>query len=640
MDSASGATSSHPAPSRVQRGAIATQACETCRQRKQKCDEQRPKCSSCVRMKLECRYREPQPTKKDKTMVEILERLKILESKIDRIPLRPPLPTTGFDPLVSSPSSAPSFNIEPEDTSSSYSSLHRLPPFQPNPSSTSRIPPYRHASAAHKMLTWPAIQRVLIQANPENAEDLKSLEADGSAFVVRVQKEMLSLPQDESLPSQPFEGMQTQETRALGATRVTFPDLTRDVMAELAHSYFDTFNLLYPFMDRVIFVTDILSQVQSEGFGSDTVSVLALLVFALGDLASNAIHGPPIDTYRGRGSGVRGGTALKPPGLALFNEARKRMGFVLTNCDLENVQIFSLAALYFESCSHHLDFWRLTVSASLACQVMITCNEIDWSSQKGDITKRTYWHCVMMETCLNVELDLPTTGIMSFEGDIGMPLFSGPISDKDAHINQNTQFEKHFASQIALRRLCAELHHDINDSVRNISTEQSQEDNYTGPNAASLKRLALRLTEWRSMLPPELQWPENDLMCFPTPQIVSINQMLDPRLSPQQPPRAPLFTANLDDEPAYYPYLYDIHVALLRTRYYYAMYMVYRPFVYKALHYPQHMTTEDQNGAAECLRQMAPNAITDFEEEKDDSISLLLVTKFPWDSHYATYGTT
>lgn len=39
------------------------QACETCRNRKQRCDEQRPKCGTCQKFKLECRYREPQPTK-------------------------------------------------------------------------------------------------------------------------------------------------------------------------------------------------------------------------------------------------------------------------------------------------------------------------------------------------------------------------------------------------------------------------------------------------------------------------------------------------------------------------------------------------------------------------------------------------
>jgi hypothetical protein len=40
----------------------------------------------------------------------------------------------------------------------------------------------------------------------------------------------------------------------------------------------------------------------------------------------------------------------------------------------------------------------------------------------------------------------------------------------------------------------------------------------------------------------------------------------------------------------------------LRTRYYYAKYIVHRPFVYKALHFPDQMTQEDAQGVAECLR--------------------------------------
>lgn len=139
-------------------------------------------------------------------------------------------------------------------------------------------------------------------------------------------------------------------------------------------------------------------------------------------------------------------------------------------------------------------------------------------------------------------------------------------------------------------------------------TPESSNENYTGPNALSLKQLASRLAEWRNILPPELQWADDNPTSFPSPQTSSpYNQMLDPQLSPQQqshltPQLPPLFSTNLDDEPAHYPYLYDIHVALLRTRYYYAKYMVYRPFVYKALHFPEMMTPEDIEGVAECLR--------------------------------------
>jgi hypothetical protein len=115
-------------------------------------------------------------------------------------------------------------------------------------------------------------------------------------------------------------------------------------MHQLATAYFDTFNFLYPFMDRQNFISDTLPKVHSEGFDGDTESVIALLVFALGELAIEGSLGNPVEVYNGRASGVRGGTLARPPGLALFNEARRRIGVVLTDCDLENVQIYSLAA--------------------------------------------------------------------------------------------------------------------------------------------------------------------------------------------------------------------------------------------------------------------------------------------------------
>jgi hypothetical protein len=49
-------------------------------------------------------------------------------------------------------------------------------------------------------------------------------------------------------------------------------------------------------------------------------------------------------------------------------------------------------------------------------------------------------------------------------------------------------------------------------------------------------------------------------------------------------------------------YARNIQVALLRTRYYYAQYMIYRPLVYKALHYPAHMTAQDVHCVVVCLQ--------------------------------------
>lgn len=273
-------------------------------------------------------------SRKDKTLVEILDRLKSLEEKVGRLPTRSPL--SGFGPPQRSPTSQPSFSIDAEEPNS-YSAASIRSSTQPNQT-------YRHASAAHKILTWPAMQQLLLQALPANIEDLKSLEQDGSAFIIRIQGGIPKLPLDKALQEKPFVGMQSQATRATGGLRTTFPSLNREIMHQLTTAYFDTFNFMYPFMDRQSFIAETLTKVHSEGFNGDTDSVIALLVFALGELAIEGSRGNPIEFFNSRASGVRGGTASKPPGLALFNEARRHIGFLLTDCELENVQIYSLAA--------------------------------------------------------------------------------------------------------------------------------------------------------------------------------------------------------------------------------------------------------------------------------------------------------
>lgn len=290
--------------------------------------------------------------RKDKTLVEILNRLKSIELKVDQISTRELEPPE----CVPHPSFAAHSNVPSEAHDlSSYSALYRRSTTQPSPVGTRINQPYRHTSAAHQMLTWPAVQQFLSQALPSDLADLRGLEQEGSAFIVRIQEGTPDLPRDEALPERRFVGMQSQATRASGVPRVTFPALKWDTMHNLATAYFDTFNLIYPFMDRQSFISDTLAKVHTEGFDDDAESITALLIFALGQLAIEGSCGDPIETYKGRASGVRGGTSSRPPGLAFFNEARKHIGFLLTQCDLENIQIFSLAAYVIFSHSSRYD---------------------------------------------------------------------------------------------------------------------------------------------------------------------------------------------------------------------------------------------------------------------------------------------
>ena len=125
------------------------------------------------------------------------------------------------------------------------------------------------------------------------------------------------------------------------------------------------------------------------------------------------------------------------------------------------------------------------------------------------------------------------------------------------------------------------------------------------PTASALKQLASQLDQWRGMLPPDLQWPEDDPTAFPISLLHNdhhCNQKLRPNLSPHRPQyEGHIFTTDPHGPPAYYLYKSDIQVALLRAIYYLAKYTLHRPFIYKALHFPEQMTQEDAETVAECL---------------------------------------
>lgn len=138
-----------------------------------------------------------------------------------------------------------------------------------------------------------------------------------------------------------------------------------------------------------------------------------------------------------------------------------------------------------------------------------------------------------------------------------------------------------------------------------MDTPAESNEDFGGPTASMLGELNSQLNHWRSLLPPALRWPEDDPLAYPMDQQHHLIQPsvvggLPSRLPPPPPPA--LFTSDLDKPMWYFPYIYDLQVALLRTRYYYAKYMVHRPYIYKALHFPEQMTAEDAEGVAVCLR--------------------------------------
>lgn len=102
-----------------------------------------------------------------------------------------------------------------------------------------------------------------------------------------------------------------------------------------------------------------------------------------------------------------------------------------------------------------------------------------------------------------------------------------------------------------------------------------------------------QLDQWRALLPRMLQW-NDDARFDLAPPFDEINRIKV----------GPLFTVNPVDDDRYREHksVLATGTAMLRSRYYYARYLTLRPFVYKALHFPEQTQLDEQQCVAMCLQ--------------------------------------
>lgn len=288
--------------------------------------------------------------RKDKTLVEILDRIKNLEGdvrsldgKVDSINLRGALPLPGFESHRQTTPVQPSYAPEAAQSGTWASSTDVQPSAAAiGPSSQAH---YAYASAAYKTLSWPFVQQVLESSKHPGVNLAPLLKENGSAVTLGLHARAISLPVDTVGSALGTDGTPSLDgglvtDHPAGGLRLESLSMSWEGVHRFTKAYFDTFNRLYPIMDRDLFQAEILSSVASSGLGESTNATLAFLVMALGEVAIAGVQGTPLT----QGSGVKGGTLERPPGLALFNEARKRLGFCLTQCSIENVQVLALAS--------------------------------------------------------------------------------------------------------------------------------------------------------------------------------------------------------------------------------------------------------------------------------------------------------
>ncbi|KAI9171315.1 acetate regulatory DNA binding [Paramyrothecium foliicola] len=442
---------------------------------------------------------------------------------------------------------------------------------------------YRYASSIDQMMDWPAFRQLM-----------DSLDITASLNGVSIRRSI----QDSTkrLPLDRIHGVGSTSSERLTVT-LSYADVQSsldgggtsirwDTIQRLSKAYFDTYNALHPILDREVFNAS-LHAVVNCGFGDDISSINVLLVLALGEVALAISTAIPLLIDKDHPPGFDGFTMDRPPGLAYFNEARKRMGFVFTDISLENVQMLSLAALFYDSCGRFVDCKMLSASASHACQALITSKPHELHGPQANLVRRNFWHCSIVELSLRMEFGLPSTGLDKLNETVGLPDLGSSDPNEQYVSNQTSSFRSQFASEVVLHQLCASFHSSLTSAFVSESSQlqgtipSSPVDG--GGSSSICKQLTAQLEHWRVMLPEYLQWQDEQTSLLTDQSSFA------------------LFTMGVGSQAATYPSVTDVQVALFRTQYYFNKYLIHRPSIFKVLHYPGSVTREDAEAAAKCL---------------------------------------
>lgn len=268
-----------------------------------------------------------------------------LEGKIDELGVQSLLTTEQrygqFFGTVGA--SAIPISVQATTQNSAGTSIHFSDPSTLSAISSSE---YKYVAAAHKSFVWPAFRQAMESFQPRmSLINLSTLEEEAPSIILGISEACSTF--DVADANQKYAGRPVLlfDTDSNFSVESPVPRLSWEIMEKLAKQYFDTFNLIYPILNRQTFISETLPAVFNNSLGNNIYSTLAWLVFALGELAGDrGYFHTPTDAFKGYSNGTRGGMLERPSGLSFFNEARKRIGFNLVESSLESVQVYSLAA--------------------------------------------------------------------------------------------------------------------------------------------------------------------------------------------------------------------------------------------------------------------------------------------------------
>ncbi|KAL1885240.1 hypothetical protein Plec18167_001897 [Paecilomyces lecythidis] len=525
------------------RNFIATVACENCRLKKTRCDESRPKCGLCKTLGLECVYNERKLSKKDHSLSLIMSTLHRLETKLESLPSAVYdtfQPTTahvlqaveGLRETSTRPLTSHARSSSAQYAQATTPSVLEPPEFesrepQDAADATGRVP---ISFSQHGVVLWPGARTLL----PERL--LAAHERLGKNYVIHVEMSRPPLPMYID-PFPPHAGDRWLETIPFATIK------------GLSDAYFASFNPISPIMDKHFFFSFTIGRVMQNGFGYSMETCIVLTVMALGCLAVQAYQQGNYPLPGTQGTHFEppewiGAILEEQPGLRFFNEARRRIGFLMCENDIQSCQFYLLSS-----------------------------HEINFDEWEGDMKSRVFWNTLMYETILVQELHLAPSGLSRLEDYVPIPKFinfstTGYVSRMAASEQQDDSFfQYHFLAQVAHRIILTRIRHTL----------YFFSDSGTFPHPAINTELHHQVEQWRLNLPPALQFSDHQ-----------ISTPLETAASPSTPvpalsidPRRPVSPATAVAE------------SMLRGRYMIAKFHIGRPYLYKALRIPNSLTKDD-----------------------------------------------
>lgn len=482
----------------------------------------------------------------------IFDRLKRIDNKINRISQqeREIAQTDKIDQTTIAPIQTPSHDIAQFlSPPPNVADIHRAISSTGSPYAPSKL-----SFSAHQAIHWPGLHSIQLSGIfPTGGEG-------SNIFLSDVELEGPRYPEQTQIEIFPDDWLAT---------------LSLSTVKGLSNAYFNTFNRIFPLIDRDYYFLNTLSTVVGEGFNYDIESCLVLSVMALGCLGAKAFEeGGYHNEDKLPTTGVVQ-TLLNQnvPGQQLFDESRRRIGLCSSAKDIQISQYYLTAALFYSQAMLPVDQWMMTDRASTNCLIFwhhLRNRSDEWTI---DMQSRVFWSSLLMETVIVQEMDLPRSRLRELEDVVPLPKFvTYPNAKKQQPLRRDdSYYHYHFLAQIAHRIILIR----IRDEMYHFN-----------PSARVANELRHQLEQWRANLPLALRFDDTCQETFSCPAEA-------------------------------------VAMSLLQTRYRSAIYHVGRPFLYKALASPSSISDQELEFCSEALQTASDWPIATGSCQKMNSFSPL-----------------